>query len=336
MGLRSTKLCSDTWLHLAVQPASLTIYESVTYPPANVPPNPNNASYYNAGWTTIPECESTLTSPLPSNISDAPLPCSLNITGAYNVEDPSYVYPILAQGITPEPSDYNTYVNNLDTQINTYLDHDTNVSHSFLYNPNAAYENDSSLTNTSFGIDYTANTISMATTCTSVTRTCHFQSIPDNQTILTIPFNCSAHFHGDLGQPPANGLERIQGWDSGFYDMVDSVPKNVPVQAQSNPFTFFAAGAVNSLSFAELNASFNRRCRKRPLGIRSLVRSNRLRCDVFHDPGSNQRIQRHSKRSKQGVHSQSSSPGRLRKIQPIPIGTPCRAFGWHGCGFHGY
>ena len=238
------------------------MYENITYPLRNPP---NESDVYAAGWTTIPACDSTLTSPLPLNVSQAPPPCSLiNKKGVYNIANPNTTYIALAEGITPEPSSYILNSDNVanirdvDVQIVTHRDNVTGISHSFLYWPYAAYEYDPIWPNTTnYGIDYTANTTSLVTNCTSVTKTCLSQSIPINQTILSIPFNCSADFSGDLGQPPANGLERVQGWDTGFYDMVDGIPSNFPFQAQFNPFTFFAVAAVNSISFADFNSLSN-------------------------------------------------------------------------------
>ena len=265
--MKSTKKCSDNWLHLAVQPSTLTMYEDVTYPIKNHSPNPDEILYA-AGWTTIPSCHSTLTTPLPSNVSEAPLPCSLNNTGVddvINLAHASTDYYNLATAISPENNN-----NNLDLGLNSASErlpnigndtqiltlNQTGLSHSFLYYPDAAYEFDPQPSgNSNYGVDYVAHTTSMVTTCTSATKTCLSQSIPADQNILTIPFNCSADFHGDVGQPPTDGLERIQGWDTGFYNIVDGIPKNFPVQTQLNPFNFFAVSAVNSLSFEELNES---------------------------------------------------------------------------------
>ena len=241
------------------------MYEDVTYPLRNLPVGSDD-EFYAAGWATIPECDLTLTSSLPLNVSHAPLPCSLNNnTGPYNIAHPSTAYITLAEGITQEPPSFILNLNNepktrdeVDNQIVKHKDNVTGTSHSFLYYPYAAYEYDPSPPdNTSFGINYAPNTTSLDTACTSTTRTCLSEPIPVNQTILTIPFNCSADFSGDLGQPPADSLKRVQGWDTGFYDMVDRILNNVPFQAQSNQFTFFAVAAVNSISFADLNSLNN-------------------------------------------------------------------------------
>ena len=241
------------------------MYENITYPQNKVRPSSDDVLYA-AGWTTIPGCDETLKPAI--NISDPPLPCSLtNIGGAYNVASPGKAYFTLAKGLNANLSDFNVLLDNasekaknqgLDTQIVTYVDGNTNISHSFLFFPDAAYEfnpDPENLKNTSFGIDYVAHTTSLATKCKSVTKSCFSQNIPANQTILTIPFNCSADFFGDVGQPPTDGLERIQGWDSGFYQKIQGINSTIPLQEQLNPFTFFAVAAVDSLSFADLEAS---------------------------------------------------------------------------------
>jgi len=118
-----------------------------------------------------------------------------------------------------------------------------------LFYPDASQEIEISKDKNSYGIDYVANTTSMVTQCSFVTQDCNFVS-KNASTVNTtsIPYNCSAIFAGDLAQTPAQGLERANGWNMSFYELVNGTPSSIPYQAQANPFLFNAAAAVSSLS----------------------------------------------------------------------------------------
>lgn len=260
----------DNWLHVATEARDITHYDAPTNYTQNKDlyqyENPVNASiggyYYTAGFLTIDECQDQLTAALPQNVSTAPPPCSLNETGNLtNLAHPRDVYLTLGTGISQISSDFNGLNfsqleegEEKDTatayQIVTYSSV-TNASHSFLFYTDAAVEYDLSEQGFGhFGIDYVANTTSMVTECTFATQECGIHSEPTNSSDgneISIPFHCYADFSGNLGQTPATGHERAQGWNMSFYQLTDGIPTTIPVQAQSNPFQFYVATAVNSI-----------------------------------------------------------------------------------------
>ena len=203
----------------------------------------------------------------------APLPCSLNETdGSINVANPSSVYQTLGIGISQVSSDFNgiNYTNTADQeqkgtatpyQVVTYSP-DGNVSHSLLFYPDAAAEIDYTANGlgTHYGIDYVANTTSMVTQCIFATLNCNIHTDSTNSTDsnnMSIPFDCYPDFAGNLGQTPATGHERAQGWNMSFYQLVNGIPTNIPFQAQSNPFHFYVAAAVNSIDLSDFDSDGN-------------------------------------------------------------------------------
>ena len=217
----------------------------------------------------IDTCNKTLTASLPPNISSAPLPCSLtDIDGVTNVVNPEFVYRTLSQGISQINSSFNNinFTTLLDAeftnhstpyQVVTTLQNGT--SHSIFFNPNAAGEDDYTDYGygPQYGIDYVGNTVSMSTSCRMATRYCNLTALSLtssklDQNNLSIPFHCYDGFSGNLGQTPATGHERAQGWNMSFYSVNNDSPRNIPVQAQSNPFNFYVAAAVNSINFQDL------------------------------------------------------------------------------------
>lgn len=261
----------DNWLHAATQAVDITHYE----PPTNYTQNknayqdetPENSSiggyYYRASFSAIDDCQDQLTAPLPLNVSTAPLPCSLHQTGNLtNLAYPQDVYLTLGTGISQISTDFNGLnftqleegeERNTATpyQIVTYSPN-ASASHSLLFYSDAAAEVDFSAQGfgTHCGIDYVANTVSMVTECTFATQECGIHGEATNSSDgndISIPFHCYADFSGNLGQTPATGHERAQGWNMSFYQITDGIPANIPVQAQSNPFQFYIATAVNSI-----------------------------------------------------------------------------------------
>ena len=233
-----------------------------------------NDSYidYRGGFTFPDFCEATLNSPLPKNISSAPLPCSLNETdGSTNVQDPVDVYLTLDTGISQITSDFNGLnfstlaegeAANTATQFWVVTIPRNGSQHAMFFNPNAAYEYDASDAGprygSNYGIDYQANTTSMVTQCTYATPECNITHNETGTEDLSIPFHCYDDFSGDLGQTPSTGHERPQGLNMSFYNLVNGAPRNIPVQAQSNPFTFYAATAINSIDLADFQSQSNR------------------------------------------------------------------------------
>lgn len=136
------------------------------------------------------------------------------------------------------------------------------TEHSLFFFPDASEEFDLTDPNIGrgYGIDYVAHTISMATECTYATQRCNMSRIasgPFDINNISIPFGCYDGFSGDLGRTPATGHERAQGWNMSFYEIVDGSPKNIPVQAQANPFPFYAVTAVSSIDLQDFQAQSN-------------------------------------------------------------------------------
>lgn len=257
---------SDNWLHVTTQSVDITHYEDPTDYTENQKSDHGIGSYQ-AGFSTIDRCEDQLTAALPQNVSTAPLPCSLNETdGLTNVANPSFVYLTLGTGISQISSDFNglnfTHLEDEEKrntatpyQVVTYSP-EGNVSHSLLFYPDAAVEYSVGF-GTHYGIDYVANTTSMVTQCTFATQECGVHvattDLSDGNNI-SIPFHCYDDFSGNLGQTPATGHERAQGWNMSFYQLVNGTPTNIPVQAQSNPFNFYVATAVNSIDLSDFDS----------------------------------------------------------------------------------
>ena len=223
---------------------------------------------YQAGFLILDLCDDQLSAPLPQNVSKAPPPCSLTITdGLTNLANPSFVYLTLDTGISQISEDFNglnfTELEGEEErgtatpyQVVTYEPPEANVSHSLLFYPDAAREDDLTAHGfgTHFGIDYVANTTSMVTQCTFATQECDVHGATTDSTDgnnVSIPFHCYDDFSGNLGQTPSTGHERAQGWNMSFYQLIDGKPSNIPIQAQSNPFHFYVATAVNSINLQD-------------------------------------------------------------------------------------
>lgn len=180
------------------------------------------------------------------------LPCSLNTTDdSFNLNKPELVYLTLNAGISQILADFSVTSQaqgSTSDQVVTITDSKTNISHSMLFNLDAGYEYDYD-NKLNCGIDYIAKTTSMATHCDFATQACQFEALkPLANQNLSVPFNCSAIFHGDLNFAPSTGLERAPGWNTSFYELIDGIPKEIPVQAQSNPFYFNASAVIKSVS----------------------------------------------------------------------------------------
>ena len=252
----------DNWLHITTKALEPRFFEQITYPAQNASSPAASDDFYASGWTTVDICQTELTTPPPQNISDAPLPCSLNATNRLpNVAYAPDVYLTLDTGISQQSASFNdANFTALDrnsgdgtataNQIVTFVDPKSNLSHSFFFFADSAQEYDEE-NHMNIGVDYVANTTSMVTECTFATGSCGLTSVNNSNTnqSLSIPYNCYPDFTGDLGEIPSTGLERVQGWNSSFYQLVNGVPENIPIQAQINPFNFYAAAAVSSISF---------------------------------------------------------------------------------------
>ena len=257
----------DNWLHAATQAFDITHYADPTNYTENQKSDPAVIGSYQAGFSTIDRCDNQLTAALPQNVSAAPPPCSLNETdGLTNLANPSFVYLTLGTGISRVSSNFNglnfTGLEDEEQkgtatpyQVVTYSH--ANVSHSLLFYPDAATEYTKTGYGTRYGIDYVANTTSMVTQCTFATQECDVHAattdLSDGNNI-SIPFHCYDDFSGNLGQTPATGHERAQGWNMSFYQPINGTLTRIPVQAQSNPFHFYIATAVNSIDLPEFDS----------------------------------------------------------------------------------
>lgn len=257
----------DNWLHVTTHRVVITHYDDTTNYTENLHNGDTTLDIYQAGFKPLDRCNQQLVATLPQNVSAAPLPCSLNKTNDLtNVFDPEGVYLTLGTGISRISDGFNsinfTQLENEEDkntatpyQIVTYQPPNGNVSHSLLFYPDAAAEYDSSDYVTNFGIDYVANSTSMVTECTFATQECDIRADPTNSSgsnNISIPFHCYPDFSGNLGQTPTTGHERAQGWNMSFYQLVNGTPTNIPFQAQSNPFHFYIATAVNSISYSDI------------------------------------------------------------------------------------
>lgn len=277
---------ADNWLHATTYATQIRHYEPVNkfsdpslklseiFAPATLNFSDNvhalSQLFGSPGFSAIDLCDQTLQSPLPANISSAPLPCSLGETnGTTNIWNPEFVYQTLDQGLSQINSSFNrvNFTSLDDAELNgeatpyqivTTL-HDGNW-HAIFFNPNSAQELDLTdyghLLGPEFGIDYVAKTTSMVTQCTMATSDCGITAkIPGStnreQNNLSIPFHCYDGFSGNLGQTPATGHERAQGWNMSFYEINEGRPRNIPVQSQSNPFNFYVVTAVNSIDLQD-------------------------------------------------------------------------------------
>lgn len=266
-------IVGDNWLHAATESVSIRHFDD----PTNYMENESkyssaNDDPYSAGFSPIANCTEQLNAPLSQNGSTASPPCSLNDTGNFtNVVYPWQVYLTLDTGISQVSSDFNgiNYTNVGDEesrqiatpyQVVTYLKE--GVSHSLLFIPDAAAEYDNTLYGygTHYGVDYVANSVSMVTQCTFVTGECGVHGSTTNTSDvnnISIPFHCYDDFSGNLGQTPATGHERAQGWNMSFYKLVNGKPTTIPIQAASNPFHFYAATAVNSIDLQDFDSDSN-------------------------------------------------------------------------------
>ena len=262
---------ADNWLHIATHAIDITHYDPTSNYTENQRLFPVSEDPFQAGFRIHgPHCNATLHAPLPQNISDAPLPCSLNETnGLTNIAFPSSAYLALGTGITQISSGFNGLnfsllhqeeIRNTVSTLQIVSYDNAGVSHSLFFYPDAAaeYNLEGFGRGKHYGIDYVANTTSMVTECTYKTQDCNIHATNSSRSnSISIPFHCYDDFSGDLGQTPATGHERAQGWNMSFYQTVDGKPRNVPVQAQSNPFHFYVATAVNSIDFEDFLSASN-------------------------------------------------------------------------------
>jgi hypothetical protein len=193
-----------------------------------------------------------------------------NSVGIYDLTNPEVVYTMLEIGISAlndsfTEQDWPFFLNeteiyaaanqtygNSSNQVVTHFDQDTEQTHAFLFYHLSVYEYNYK-TSTNIGVDFVANTTSMSTTCTPITQECQLSNTTDPTSHnLSIPYNCSSMFSGNLNTSPYDGLEQFRGWDASFYNMSNGLPKNISVASQLNPFSFNVTTAVISTKFQDI------------------------------------------------------------------------------------
>lgn len=151
----------------------------------------------------------------------------LNQTGDFNTEDFNALSNATESGAFE------------NTQWVTHIDHVTDNQHVFFFNPMLSQEESDkpptpppklTLVNNEldrFGLDYIANTTSIVTNCISITKECRMHNATDNE--ISVSYHCSDIFNGDLNEILKNGLERLKGWNTFFYDHQNGVPRNISI-----------------------------------------------------------------------------------------------------------
>ncbi|CAN9296677.1 unnamed protein product [Alternaria alternata] len=203
---------------------------------------------------------------------DAFPPCTINGSSKpWTLLDAPSAYRVLATGLLNQTGEYNNEdFNTLNvawdagafiyTQLVTHIDDVTDEQHVLYFNPWSAEEYSDSpkvskldLTNQDVervGIDYVAETISVVTECTAITTDCGIYNTTSDAS--SIPYHCSNGFYGDLNEIPANGLERLKGWNTTFFDFHNDPSLNVSIASQLNPFSYNVTAVVDSIDLDDL------------------------------------------------------------------------------------
>ena len=178
---------------------------------------------------------------------------------------------MLATGLLNQTSDYNkedfnalwnaSYLGTFEsTQLVTHIDLVTHDQHVFFFNPMLAQEDNVlqehtrlNLVNNNLdriGLDYIANTTSIVTECFPITADCEIHTTTSNNS--SIPYHCSDIFNGDLNDIPTNGLERLKGWNTTFFNFENGSPRNISIASQLNPFSYNVTAVVDSINIKGL------------------------------------------------------------------------------------
>ena len=251
----------DQWLHYTTTEVTFRYYNT-TGPSLPVSDTDDFAPYFNTSSYAL---NSTC-----YDQADADLLCSLTkVDNVTNVATPENAYLVLLTGINRDTSDFQfsdfgsiqeMADNNEGTtdQIITYHDPNTTLNHSMFFNLFSAVQ----FANYSFsdlGLDYVANSISMATSCDSATYACHLRNVtnssaPDQQLL----YNCNPFFHGDLDasntSSPTASIEAVRGWSTSFYNLADGTYQPMPLNASLNDFTFTAVVDLNSYPYSSFSS----------------------------------------------------------------------------------
>jgi hypothetical protein len=195
-----------------------------------------------------------------------PPPCSINgSTNPWTLPNARSAYQVLATGLLNQTDHYNeedfvaletaydagTFGK---TQLITHIDDISGEQHILYFNPWSAAEDDDTKTISKVpqfvnqdmervGLDYIATTTSIVTKCAAITMNCGIY----NTTDPSIPYRCSDSFYGDLNEIPTNGLERLKGWNTTFFDFRNDSSRNVSIASQLNPFSYEITAVVDSI-----------------------------------------------------------------------------------------
>jgi hypothetical protein len=195
-----------------------------------------------------------------------PPPCSINgSTNPWTLPNARSAYQVFATGLLNQTGRYNevdfvALANAYDagafgtTQLITHIDKVSGEQHILYFNPWAAAEDDDIKTTSKVpqfvnqdmervGLDYIATTTSIVTKCAAITMNCGIY----NTTGPSIPYRCSDSFYGDLNEIPTNGLERLKGWNTTFFDFRNDSSRNVSIASQLNPFSYEITAVVDSI-----------------------------------------------------------------------------------------
>lgn len=205
-----------------------------------------------------------------------PPPCSIDdTTSPWTLNGASSSYRVLATGRLNQTDNYNQ--EDFDalwdadasgafdlTQLVTHIDPITHDQHVLFFNPMMAQEwNDTikasklSLVDNHidrYGLDYIASTTSIVTKCIPITVECGLNTTENES---SIPYHCSDIFNGDLNQLPANGIERLRGWNTSFFDFENGSPRNISIASQLNPFRYNVTAVVDSVNIEGLRKFWN-------------------------------------------------------------------------------
>ncbi|KAG9191251.1 hypothetical protein G6011_09339 [Alternaria panax] len=96
------------------------------------------------------------------------------------------------------------------------------------------------------GLDYVANTTSSVTKCLPIIVDCELYTNPFDGS--PIPYHCSDVFNGDLYEIPPNGIERLRGWNTVFFNPDNGSPQDISIASQLNPFNYYAAAVMDSVN----------------------------------------------------------------------------------------
>ncbi|KAI4950592.1 hypothetical protein J4E91_004477 [Alternaria rosae] len=199
-------------------------------------------------------------------------PCSIdNQTSPWTLWQAPTAYRVLAAGLLNQTGDYNkedfnALWNASDsgtfdfTQLVTHIDRVTRDQHVHYFDPMSAQEDSYSQKPRKtdivsgdydrLGLDYIANTTSIVTKCRPVTQECGLRSSTEDDS--SVPYHCSDSLNGDLNEIPANGLERLKGWNTTFYDGNSGDPRSVSIASQLNPFSYNVTVIVDSINIGGL------------------------------------------------------------------------------------